>query len=699
MKCPVVVAALLSLTILSTAAQEEPVAGAGTGEIPGDDDIFVLPEAEVSAAPDTPELITREEIDRDGAVDLWEAVQYTPGVILSGGGRRNDSGFSVRGYGADSVPIYVDGIVMANPYRGEGDSARFLTGDLESIEIAKGFSSELLGANNLGGAILMRTAKPRTPLEISLKTGLGLDSVFHYADSTHLLDLGSKQQFFYARGVLQYRDVDHYRLPGSFEPSPQNPQKKGGRLWSDSKDMKLTLMGGVTPAPDMDIWLTYLYQYADKGLSPPDVGTKEYTIWDWPVWNRHSVSLNGSWSVNAFYLSSLFYFDKYDNRLDEYYNWNAFELGIHAPHSDYDEYALGGRLTGSWKINAWNMVQAALTYKKEDHKGLRGSITDEDELTEEMHVNEDTWSLGAEYTVSPWSPLTFKAGLGFDALIPLDYWNDENEYNKLMNADYFIVQSRNMLLYTWQLGAFYKLPIGNTEERKHEIRLTYARKNHFPTMAQRYSTRFGSTLPNPHLGPEIANHVEAGYRGRFGGKDGLWGITLNAALYYSRLTGKIVDVELPNPHYPSAPVNYSRNLDSIGFWGIELSPDFTFRDWLAIGLAFSLNEYHIDHSQDGIKVLNYYPRFTFNGYAVIKPLPFLSIIPRLAYTGSRYADTEGGILLDAYFLAHIKVSVEWRNRVSVSAGIDNIFDTYYEIRRHSPLEGRSFNLMLTLKYM
>jgi iron complex outermembrane receptor protein len=684
--------AVLSVTV-GAQEEEEPDAAAT-----GDDAVYILPEAEVSAEQDTPERITREEMDRDGAADLWEAVQYTPGVIRSGGGRRNDSNFSIRGYGTDSVPIYVDGILMANPYRGEGDSARFLTGDLESIEIAKGYSSELLGANTLGGAILLRTAKPREPLELSLKTGFGLDSMFNYADSTHVLEVGTKQSFFYGKGVFQYRDVNHFRLPGSFEPSPQNPQEKGNRLWSDSKDLKLTLIGGLTPVEDLDIWLTYVYQYADKGLSPPDVGIKDYAIWDWPVWNRHSVSLNSSWGIGLFSLDSLFYFDKYDNRLDEYYNYRAFELGIHAPHSDYDEYSLGSRLIGSWEINAWNTLQAALTYKKEDHQGLKGSIINEDELTEAMHVNEDTWSLGAEYAVNPWSPLTIKAGLGFDALVPQKYWNDENEYNKLLGADYFIVQSRNMFLYTWQAGVFYQLPLGNPEARNHELRLTYARKNHFPTMAQRYSTRFGSTLPNPHLGPEIANHFELGYRGYLGREDAAFGFSLNTALYYSAITGKIVSVELPNPHYPSASVDYSRNLDSISFWGFEGAPDFTLRNWLNLGLAFSLNNYHIDHTQDGIKVLSYYPHITLNGYAVVKPLAFLSIIPRFEYIGSRYADTEGIWLLEAYVLVNLKITLAWRNYVSVSAELDNILDTYYELRRYSPQGGRSLTLMLTVKY-
>ncbi|MDR0629800.1 MAG: TonB-dependent receptor plug domain-containing protein [Treponema sp.] len=695
---PVLRLLLLAVLIATVSAEEEAEPETAATEASGDDALYVLPEAEVSAEQDTPDRITREEMDRDGASDLWEAVRYTPGVILSGGGRRNDSNFSVRGYGTDSVPIYVDGILMANPYRGEGDSARFLTGDLEGIEIAKGYSSELLGANALGGVILLRTAKPRQALELSLKTGFGLDSIFNYADSTHVLELGTKQPFFYGKGVFQYRDVNHYRLPDSFEPSPQNPQEKGNRLWSDSKDLKFTLIGGLTPGEDLDIWLTYVYQNADKGLSPPDVGIKEYAIWDWPVWNRHSVSLNSSWGMGTFSLEGLFYFAKYDNRLDEYYNYKAFELGIHAPHSDYDEYTLGGRLTGGWEINARNTVQAALTYKKEDHRGLRGGSVNEDERIEEMHVNEDTWSLGAEYTLNPWSPLTIKAGLGFDALVPQEYWNDENEYNQLLGADYFIVQSRNMFLYTWQLGVFYRLPWGNPEAQSHELRLAYARKNHFPTMSQRYSTRFGSTLPNPHLGPERANHFELGYRGYLGREDAALGFSLNAALYYSAMAGKIVSVELGNPHYPSASVEYSRNLDRINFWGLELAPDFTLQDWLTIGLAFSLNNYHIDHPQDGIKVLSYYPPITLNGYAVVQPLAFLSIIPRLEYMGSRYGDTEGTDLLEGYVLAHIKITIAWGNYVSVSAELDNILDTYYEIRRYSPQGGRSLNLMLTVKY-
>jgi iron complex outermembrane receptor protein len=676
--------ALLSALPWTGAAQE----AVPEEEQTADETVFRLPETEVTAEQDRPELLTQEEMEREGAQDLWEAVRYIPGVMLSGGGRRNDANFTVRGFGVDRVPIFVDGIVMANPYRGEGDSARFLSGDLESLEIQKGYSSLLLGANTIGGAIVMRTAKPKDPFEASVQSSVDFDGVFKYAANTQVLRLGTKQRLFYGKAVFQYRNVDHYRLPETFEASPQNPQETGDRLWSDAEDLKLTLIAGLTPAANLDIWLTYIYQDADKGFSPPDVRTREYQIWNWPFWKRQSVSLNSAFSRGDFSIDALFYFDQYDNRLDEYYNWKAYELGIHGPHSDYDEYTLGGRLTGAWDINDRNNLQGALTYKKEDHRGLRGSILNEEDLTEEMHVNEDTWSLAAEYSTQPWTPLTLKAGLGFDALLPQAYWNQENEYLKLLDARYFVVQTRTMFLYTWQAGIFYQI------RANHRVHLTYARKNHFPTMAQRYSTRFGSTLPNPGLGPEIANHFELGYTGSFAGM-----VSLHTAVYYSALTGKVVTVQLPNPHYPSASVDYARNLDKTAFYGIEISPEWYVNDYLSGGAAFSLNRYTIDHSQNGISVITYYPEITANGYMVIKPaVPMVSIIPRIEYIGSRYADTAGATLLEGYFLMHLKVTASLGKHVTLSLALENLLDTYYEIRQYAPLAGRSYNATLTARY-
>jgi len=659
----------------------------------GESDAILLPAVEVSAARDTPETVTREKMDRAGARDLWESLRDVPGVLLSDGGRRNDAGFSVRGYGAASVPMYVDGAPVANPFRGEGDSARILTGDLESIEIKKGYSTQLLGANALGGAILMQIAKPQGPLELLTRTTLDLDGLFGYGGVSTVARAGTRQDSFYAMGTFQYRSTDHFRLSEKFVPSPGSIQGKGERLWSDSEDMKITLMMGLTPLPELDIWATYIYQDADKGISPPDTGSS-YSIWNWPFWRRHTASLNSLYKTLDLSVSGLLYFDKYDNRLEEFYNKRAFELGIHAPHSDYDEYSLGGRVTGEYAPGSVHKFAGAFTWKLENHRSLRGTILNDD-MHEVMRISEITLSGGLEYSGTlPRIPLTLKAGFGFDALAPLGYWSLDNEFAHLIQSGYYIVKTRNMLLYTWQTGLFYQFT-DKHEIRRHEIRLTYARKNHFPTMSERYSTRFGLTLPNSNLGPERANHFELGYRGSL--FDDM--LRLNAAVYYSIMLGKMATIEIPNPENPNALTEYTLNLDSTSFYGFEFAPELFVHEYLSMGMSLSIMGYTIHHYEAGGEYLPYSPPITLNGYMVVRPgLQALSIIPRCEYLGSRYEDMLGTERLPGFFLLHLKIKADIGHYVFVSAGMNNILDTNYELRRYSPREGRSFYFTLECRY-
>jgi iron complex outermembrane receptor protein len=254
-----------------------------------------------------------------------------------------------------------------------------------------------------------------------------------------------------------------------------------------------------------------------------------------------------------------------------------------------------------------------------------------------------------------------------------------------------------MFLYTWQAGVFYDL------NDHHKLSFTYARKNHFPNMSQRYSTRFGKNLPNPRLGPEIANHFELGYAGGFFDK-----LQINAALYYSLMTGTIVEVQIPDPDKPSYELNYARNLDSTSFYGFELAPDFFINDYFSGGISFSINGYSLNHSQnDEVKKIPYYPLITLSAYSTIKPaiktlkekpLHSLFITPRIEYISSRYDDSAGEQTLSGYFLAHIKCGVELGDNFVLSLAVENVFDKLYEIRYNSPMAGRTYNISLTAKY-
>jgi iron complex outermembrane receptor protein len=654
----------------------------------------------------TPNTVTGEDMEKNNANDLQQAVQYVPGVVLTGGGNRNDSNFTVRGFGSDSVPIYLDGVPVSDPYKGEGDAGRFLTGGLESVEIQKGFSSELMGANTLGGAVFLRTAKPKKKLETEARESVDFDSRFHYGNSSSFANIGTKLKYFYGKASFQYRDVNHFRLSSGFTPVDLNPQKVGDRLYSSSNDMKVSAMAGVTPLPGLDIWLNYSFQNSHKNVSPPQIRiaqtNSDFVLWNWPKWQRHTVSLNGEYTGKVFMVSGLFYFDKYDNRLDVYNDIQHYNLGIHQPHSDYDEYSLGARLTGSWDINNKNTIAMALNYKKDSHKGLQGgySGTDENVMSEVIRINEDTWSLGAEYTLRPIRPLTIKAGLGFNALVPVDYWGEEEEFAEWVKNRYYIVKTDTRFLWTWQAGVFWN--VKDTQQ----VRFTYARKNHFPTMSDRYSTRFGQNLPNPSLGPEIANHFELGWNGSFLDK-----IHLDAAFYYSLLTGKIVQVKIPDPSSPSTQLNYPLNLDETSFYGAELAASFK-TAIVSGGASFSWNGYYLNHAQSTVdnlvKVIPYYPALVCSQYLVITPiskppkkarwLRTLAFTARFTFIGSRFGDSAGDEPLGGYCLVSLKAEAQITKYLTLSLAIDNLLDSYYEMSYNYPMPGRTFNMTLTARY-
>jgi iron complex outermembrane receptor protein len=212
-------------------------------------------------------------------------------------------------------------------------------------------------------------------------------------------------------------------------------------------------------------------------------------------------------------------------------------------------------------------------------------------------------------------------------------------------------------------------------------------------MFQRYSTRMGRVLPNPLLGPETAHHFELGYRGVFWNK-----LTLDSAVYYSRLKGKIVTVPVPNPNVPYLSVDFARNLDETGLYGLELTGELYVSAFMSLGASLSLTGYTINHSEAQIVSLPYYPAKSANGYAEFHPAPFAALLARVEYLDERYIDAVGKETLDAYWLAHLKLTLEFPPHVSVSAGIENIFDAYYEISQNAPLAGRTYTLSCTLQY-
>jgi iron complex outermembrane receptor protein len=668
-----------------------------------EDEAIQLPPAKLSAEAESSQFITQEEMERRGDSDLYEAMRWVPGVFQQDGGTRNEGAFSLRGFGAKAVPVYLDGVLWGDPYGGQVDYSRFLTGDLESIEINKGYSSILLGPNNLGGAVIMRMAKPKKPLELSLKTAWDFDKE-GYAGNLETFSAGTKMNLYYGRVAFQWRDVDHFSLPDSFKPfggvagAGGNPQGSGKRLWSDSRDLKASALAGFTPFETLDVWATYAFSQSEKGFSPPDASSMDktskptYRVWDWPYVRRHTATLNGEFKPENFYVNVKGYFDKYDNRLDTYPAfggpnvsgdgaWAAYLSGTHAPHSDYSDYIAGGNLEGGLKINSWNKIAGTVQFKQTSHTQFDGDIKTADET-------ENILFAGAEYSISPIEPFTIRVGAAANVYIPgtMQTWDSTSgKENPTIN------DPETQVMPNVQTGLFYAF------SKDHELRLTWALKSRYATLKEKFSSLgTGNNLPNPDLKAESAHHFELGYKGYF-----LEKINFNAAAFCSyaldTITNVTIDADTKKTQY--------QNIDETIFYGFEAGSEMFFNKYLTAGTAFGLTKYDIKHSANDIDYITDLPEFTANAYMVIRPLAMikavenLSVIPSFEYVGSKDIASSGSrAIRPSHSLVHLKVAADITKYASLSFSVNNLFDELYENTTGFPEAGRSFNVTLTGKY-
>jgi iron complex outermembrane receptor protein len=649
-----------------------------------DTGIILLPEVEVSEHKETTEYVTQEQMERENSFDLWEAQRNVPGVVRDGGGgMRNASNFTVRGMDEKLMPVYIDGIPLAAPYRGEADSARFLSADLEDVEIQKGYSSMLLGANTFGGAVVMRTARPKKPLDLFYKTSVSFDGIFNYSAITNALGLGTKQELFYGKAVVQLRDVDHTRLSAQFSPNPLNIQQKGDRLFSDTTDFKVTLLAGWTPFETFSLNAEYILQDSDKGVSPEEVEGVQTIFNVWTLWRRQTFSLNGAYNGEKFSGKAVFFLDTFDNTLAIAASTDDVERERYEDPSTYDDYGLGLRFEGAYTINTWSVARLALTYKQDGHK-------DDKDGTKTKEITENTWSAGGEYEIKPFKPLTFSAGLGVDYFQPAFFWSKDD-----------LRQSDSAFMWSAQAGVFYDIT------KNHEVHLTFAKKNHIPTMRMRYSETLmgsGDVVPNPGLKPEEAYHYEIGYKGTISYKDKPL-VLLSAAVYYSALTNMLAEKTVSG-------VIQRVNTDKTDYYGFETGLTLFVNNYFSAGGALSINRYRIVYNEAGANAAGNYPGATGSAYLIVNPfasmettaLKTLTLVPAIEYEGRRYGSARmvninAANVLESYCLFNLKIAVDLNDTFSVSAAVHNLFDKNYYLQDGAlPMPGRSFSFSLAAKY-
>ncbi|MGP8306781.1 TonB-dependent hemoglobin/transferrin/lactoferrin family receptor [Vibrio sp. YIC-376] len=166
------------------------------------------------------ESISSKDIDRSLSKNLYDAVQYTPGVEATTSDRFGISGFNIRGMEGDRVKIVVDGVQQATPFNPGGGAVQAIYPNaieldtLVNIEINKGPSSTLYGSDAMAGVVVLKTKDPSDVLKTD-----GDESRFGIKSSYYSSDEQFKNTLTWAmrRGALETLLIGTYAKGNELE--------------------------------------------------------------------------------------------------------------------------------------------------------------------------------------------------------------------------------------------------------------------------------------------------------------------------------------------------------------------------------------------------------------------------------------------------------------------------------------------------
>ncbi len=627
------------------------------------------------------EVITQEKMQMLNRTNAAQALATMPGVAIEKSGNRNEMQVNVRGFDSRQVPIFFDGIPSYVPYDGTLDLGRFMTSELSSIELSKGYTSLLQGPNLMGGAINLTTATPKKPLEAQINLSQGFARGSDNARNMSAR-LGARNDFgFIQVSGSQYKQ----RFMGLPSNDSDNPLagNNGRRTNSATDDKRGMIKLGWTPRETDEYLLTYLKQDGDKN-SAPDVNNKKQQIWQWPEYNKESFYFNGNTQLTEdLALQSRVYHDKFINTLHQYKSVADYEKGIHG-YSHYDDYSNGADLRLDIAMREADMWSFASHWKEDIHrsKGTTSSPYD--------RYKDQTWSMSTEYQWVATDTLDLIGAIGYD-------WRRSDDgkryiYNKKSGAisgiEYYDDNRQNA--FNWETMARYHL------ENSDIVQFSISDRSRFPTQKERYTTSKAKDASvayevNPHLEVERALTFDLTYKGNIN-QD--W--SYESSVYYNRVSDAIMSHYVRRDEITNQNVYQNRNSGRVDYMGLDLGINGKINSWLETGMSYSY--IYADPKDESVWHSAQLP--THKTYMWIKFLPTdpmsITIMEEARTWTYNYIDSDTKIA--GFSKTDLRLDYNLGNGISTNASINNLFDKSYQFTDGYIEEGRNFWLGIEYKY-
>jgi outer membrane cobalamin receptor len=282
-------------------------------------------------------VITADEIKKSGASSTAEAVRKTVGVMI------NDQGpvgslktISLRGSEYAQVLVLLDGMRLNSPRDGGFDLSNIPVSvdDIDRIEVVRGASSALYGADAVGGVVNIITKKPvKTEARVSAEAGS------HGYDSTSI-------------GYSGKRGNVYYSMSASRETSD------GFRLNSDLDKKTAGMKIGYEISPASSLELTTRYIGKEIGVPGPIISPS-------PFARQQSRETLAGLSYSARLSKEI------DIKLNTYYNSDLLQFDdpdSTPPENRHESKTNGTDAQINWLANSWNSVTAGFEKKRDSLK-------------------------------------------------------------------------------------------------------------------------------------------------------------------------------------------------------------------------------------------------------------------------------------------------------------------------------------------
>lgn len=635
------------------------------------DNVFTLGQIEVIGENSTDlstSRIEQSDLQRNNQIRVSDVAKSTPGVFLERSGGRNEHNLLVRGFNARRVPVFIDGIPVYVPYDGNMDIGRFTTFDLSRIDISKGASSVLYGANTLGGAVNLITQKPTKELEGTIGYGFSHGKSGNTGTNQTYFNLGTKQELFYAQLSGSFLEKQGAQLSRHYQQI--NPKgDDGGRAENSiQRDKKLSLKMAFTPNKSDEYALVLSTQKGNKQspLYSGKDGSGRY--WRWPIWDKDSMYFlsHTEFDAHNLYLNTKVFYDSFKNDLrsfdDETFTKQTKKYAFNSFYRDYS-YGAGFDLGGD--LTTKDSLKFSAIVKYDVHRAHNNN--------DPVEVDKDrTYSFGLENSYAFTEQTKLVTGVSYD----YRQSNRAEQYEKKCKKT-----GKNSAICPFDIdnkqALNYQVKLVHNFDKNDAFSLSFAKKTRFATMKERYSRRFGKIEPNPFLKPETAYHYEASYMRTFGD----W-LRLDGALFYSEVKDAIDTVAITNS------VSQEQNVGKEIFKGAELSASIFATDNLTFGANYTYTQ---AKNKTKHLIVTDIPKHKFFAYVDWKIIPNISLyISQEAEQGRYYLDGAKTIKLSGFGNTNAKVIYNVTKQLSLEAGVSNIFDKNYYYQAGYPEEGRLF---------